>query len=98
MNQRSTENRPHDVQWGLRIWSARAEGSEDRYVALFHPGDKLNPDRKPREVSITLEQLGLTGNVRIRDLWNRRDIGRATQRVSATLPVHGAALYRVSPA
>lgn len=98
VNQRSTENRPHDVQWGLRIWSARAEGSEDRYVALFHPGDKLNPDRKPREVSITLEQLGLTGNVRIRDIWNRRDIGRATQRVSATLPVHGAALYRVSPA
>jgi len=96
VNQRSTENRPHDVQWGLRIWSARADGSDDRYVALFHPGDKLNPAHKPREVSITLEQLGVSGRVSIRDLWGRQVVGTTTQRVSATLPVHGAALYRVS--
>ncbi|SDN21612.1 Alpha galactosidase A [Methylobacterium phyllostachyos] len=98
VNQASTDNRPHDVAWGLRIWSARAEGSEDRYVALFHPGDKLNPDRKPREVGIPLDQLGLTGTVKVRDLWAGRDLGTVSNGVAATLPVHGSALYRLTPA
>ena len=95
VNQASTDNRPHDVDWGLRIWSARAEGSDDRYVALFHPGDKLNPERKPREVALPLDQLGITGAVRVRDIWAGCDLGIVTGRVAATLPVHGSALYRV---
>ena len=96
VNQASTDNRPHDVQWGLRVWSARAQGSDDRYVALFHPGDKLNPKREPREVAIGLDQLGLVGPVRVRDLWSGRDLAVATGKISATLPVHGAALYRLT--
>lgn len=93
--QASSGIRPHDVQWGSRIWSARALGSDDRYVALFHPGDKLNPKREPRGVAFSLDQLGRNGPVTVRDLWLSRDPGRMTGRMAATLPVHGAALYRV---
>jgi len=98
VNQASTDNRPHDVEWGLRIWSARAEGSEGRYLALFLPGDKLNSERMPREAAMPLDQLGLHGPVRVRDLWSGRDLGSASGRVGATLPVHGSALYRLMPA
>jgi hypothetical protein len=96
VNQRSTDNRAHDVQWGTRIWSARVEGSDDRYVALFHPGDKLNPEKKPREVAIGLDQLGLAGAVKVRDLWTGQDRGTSSNRIAAVLPVHGAALFRLS--
>jgi alpha-galactosidase len=43
VNQTSSDNRPHYVEDGTRIWSARAANG-DRYVALFNTGDK------PREI------------------------------------------------
>ncbi len=86
----STDNQPHFVEDGARIWSAKPEGaSNDRYLALFNTGDKA------KEVGLSLRYLGLTGTVGVSDLWEGRDLGRATGRIAATLPPHGAALYRL---
>ena len=46
-------------------------------------------------MGLSLRYLGLTGTVRVSDLWEGRDLGRTTGRIAATLPPHGAALYRL---
>ncbi|HEX8420105.1 MAG TPA: glycoside hydrolase family 27 protein [Sphingomonas sp.] len=89
VNQASTHNRPHYVEDGTRIWSARAANG-DRYVALFNTGDK------PREVAIPLRELGVAGAVEARDLWSGRSIGRVTERLTQPIAPHGAGLYRLS--
>jgi hypothetical protein len=89
VNQASRDNQPHFVEDGTRIWSARSETGADHYVALFNTGSK------PREVGIALRELGLSGPVAVKDLWEGREIGRQGSRIAATLPPHGAALYRV---
>lgn len=90
VNQASTDNQPHFVEDGTRIWSARPEGSQDRYLALFNTTDK------PKEVGIALRELGKTGTVRLRDLWTGQDAGTASGHVTRTVPSHGAALYRLT--
>ncbi|MEC3911694.1 glycoside hydrolase family 27 protein [Sphingobium sp. CR2-8] len=89
VNQVSHDNRPHFVADGMRLWSAKAEGSADRYVALFNTGDKA------REVGVKLRDLGISGPVAVHDLWAGKALGRAAERVTATLPPHGSALYRL---
>ncbi|WP_445193123.1 glycoside hydrolase family 27 protein [Sphingomonas sp. Tas61C01] len=88
INQSSTDNRPHYVEDGARIWSARAANG-DRYVALFNTGDK------PREVGLPLRDLGITGSAEAHDLWSGRSIGRIADRLVRPIPPHGAGLYRL---
>ena len=92
VNQASTDNRPHFIADGARIWSARPEGSRDYYVALFNTSDKA------KEVALPLRELGIAGAVRVRDLWSGRDDGSASGRLARTLASHGAGLYRLSAA
>ncbi|MFK3891050.1 glycoside hydrolase family 27 protein [Sphingomonas sp. NPDC079357] len=91
VNQASTDNQPHFVEDGTRIWSARPEDAPaDRYVALFNTTDK------PKEVGIALRQLDLPGSARVTDLWSGAAVGRVTARLTQQLPAHGAALYRLT--
>jgi hypothetical protein len=92
VNQHSIANQPHFVEDGMRVWTARPEGSADRYVALFNTTDK------PREVGVDFRWLGIHSPVRVRDLWDRKPRGTATSRLVATLPAHGAGLYRLGNA
>ncbi|MDR6145676.1 alpha-galactosidase [Sphingomonas sp. SORGH_AS870] len=90
VNQASTDNRPHFVEDGARIWSATPEGApRDRYLALFNTTDK------PREVGLALSYLGLPGGVGVTDLWSGQSLGRASGRFAQTLPPHGSGLYRL---
>ncbi|MFL6697158.1 MAG: glycoside hydrolase family 27 protein [Vitreoscilla sp.] len=90
VDQASSDNRPHFVEDGARIWSARPDDGKGRYVALFNTSDK------PREVSVALRDLGLNGTRDVRDLWTRRPLPTASGRFAQQLPPHGAGLYRLS--
>lgn len=90
VNQASTDNRPHFVEDGTRIWSARVEGGRDRYVALFNTTDE------PKEVALPLRLLGIDGDVAVTDLWSGDALGRIAGRVTRTIPAHGAGLYRLT--
>ncbi|WP_443025753.1 glycoside hydrolase family 27 protein [Sphingomonas sp. PB1R3] len=90
VNQASTDNQPHFVEDGARIWSAKPEGAPgDRYLALFNTTDK------PKEVAIPLAMLGLSGAIAATDLWEGKTLGPVTGRMARTLPPHGAGLYRL---
>jgi hypothetical protein len=89
VNQASTANRPHFMEDGTRIWSARAANG-DTYVALF------NTSSQPRDVGIALSQLGLKGSAAVRDLWARQPDGKASGRLVRRIASHGAGLYRLA--
>jgi hypothetical protein len=90
VNQASTDNQPHFVEDGMRVWTARHANSVDRYLALFNMTDK------EREIGVDFRWLGITSAVRVRDLWAGTDLGKKTGRFAATLPPHGSGLYRLT--
>ncbi len=57
-----------------------------------------NQDTRPSlPVAVDFKSLGLSGEVRIRDLWAARDVGNFQNRFSPEVAWHGAGLYRISP-
>lgn len=91
VNQGSHDNQPHFELDGTRIWSARVEGHDDQfYLALF------NTTKSERMVSFSLSRLGIAGAVAIDNLWTGNGVGDAENVISATLPAHGSALYRLT--
>ncbi len=88
VDQASSENRPIDAGNGLAVWVAKAGDGQARYVAV------VNTSEAARDVSIPVQQLGWqTGQYRMRDLWERKDVGRGTS-VNARLAPHACVLYR----
>jgi alpha-galactosidase len=90
VDQHSDENRPVISTGTVVVWTARPDAGDDRYLAVF------NLDEHEQKVHYDWKELGLTGpRLQLRDLWERKDLGTATS-LSATLPPHGCALYRLS--
>jgi alpha-galactosidase len=52
---------------------------------------------QPRSVLVSLADLGFTGAVKARDLWNHKDLGTVTGAFSQEINSHGAGLYRIQP-
>ncbi len=75
-------------QINRRAWSRPlADGSFA--VGLFNLADC--PDEFPLDFSL----LGISGTAAVRNLWERRDIGRIRDRLSINVPAHGAQLLRI---
>ncbi len=90
VNQASTDNQPHFMEDGTRLWSARPQGSRDRYLALF------NTSAKARDIALDPALLGLAGPVRVRDLWSGEETGVHPGRFARRIAPHGAGLYRLA--
>ncbi|MET0535891.1 MAG: alpha-galactosidase, partial [Steroidobacter sp.] len=93
VNQASRDNQPSALIEEVRTWTARAEQGDVRYLAMFNISDK----REPKQVHFQLSRLGLK-SVKVRDLWEQRAIGTASERVSATVGPHACLLYGLTPA
>jgi alpha-galactosidase len=48
-------------------------------------------------VPVSLADLGLSGGVRIRDLWTQQDVGEFKGEFAPEISWHGSGLYRLSP-
>lgn len=48
------------------------------------------------QIAVQFDQLGLTGNIAIRDLWAGENIGVYTDEFAPTIVKHGSGLYRLS--
>jgi alpha-galactosidase len=91
VNQDSTNNHElfhRDGYWG---WLADIPRAHDKYLALFNTTDSSAP------VSVQISDTGFVKPVRVRDLWHKQNLGRFSTQFSATLPSHGAGLYRLTP-
>ena len=86
----------------------RAEGAIDD-GALTQPGgatvrflvhavtpgpESAAPDRT---LAIRLDDIGLAGPVRVRDLWSHQDLGLSSGELTLAVPWHGARLLRLAP-
>lgn len=49
------------------------------------------------QIPVSFKEMGLTGAVKVRDLWQKKDMGQFSQGFVSAISPHGAALYRISP-
>jgi alpha-galactosidase len=88
------------VRFKATVRTARPEHDESNIVVrvLTVVGTEQNEDRRPGiSVEVGLADLGIAGEVRVRDLWARKDLGSRRGAVAADVPFHGARLLRISP-
>jgi len=75
----------------LIAWVADVPNSKDKYLALF------NTSNATASVPVELKEAGFSEQVKIRDLWTKKDAADTTNgQFAPDLPAHGAGLYRVS--
>jgi hypothetical protein len=93
VNQASANNRQVSRKDDLIVWAADVPNSRDRYVMLLNARSD-----GPAKVEVSLADLDVTGNAKVRDLWKQQDLGASGSSFSQTLAPHASGLYRVSPA
>jgi alpha-galactosidase len=72
------------------VWSSVPESGTSSYLALF------NMTPKPLRIHHRWQDLGISATEhRVRDLWQRKDLGEM-EAVEVALPPHGSVLYKVS--
>jgi alpha-galactosidase len=72
------------------VWLAQSESEDGHYLAIF------NVRESNAILTYQWKELGLPGGIyKLRDLWDHKDLDPAGS-ITATLPPHGSALYRVS--
>ncbi len=74
-----------------------SQGGTVRFLvfAVSRSGDM---DRPGLPVAVHFADLGFAGRCRIRDLWEKKDLGDFAGEFAPTLAWHAAGLYRISPA
>ncbi|MGO4270122.1 glycoside hydrolase family 27 protein [Paenibacillus sp. TAF58] len=70
------------------IWTTYGNEGE-RYAALFNTGDTVI------DASVSLAQLEIKGKIHGKELWTGKEISPIQDRLSATVPPHGAVLVRL---
>ena len=71
------------------VW-ARDLADGSKAVGLFNRGDFDDT------VTARWSDLHLAGPQRVRDLWQRRDLGTSEGQFTATVPAHGVVLLRLT--
>ena len=57
----------------------------------------FNTGEEPNAVKVTWQQLGVTGNQVVRDLWRQKNIGTYSDGFEAMVRPHGVILVRIQP-
>jgi alpha-galactosidase len=74
----------------LEVWAKKMEDGS-LAAGLF------NRDETPKVVTADWADLGLSGRMRVRDLWRQKDVGVADGRFETEVPRHGVMLVRLFP-
>jgi alpha-galactosidase len=90
---------------GKQVWMKDMEDGS-KAVGLFYVGaDRKTPEEMfdwegvgPTMISVTAKQLGVEGEMKIRDLWRQNDLGVFRDSFAAEVPYHGVVLVRVTKA
>jgi len=92
LDQHSSGNHPVITTDKAVVWLANSAKADSPYLAIFNMGESAATLR------YDWKDMGLSGEAyRLRDLWKHKDLASATS-LAVTLPTHGSALYRLSPA
>lgn len=95
VNQTSSGNKELSHRGEAVVWVADVANSKDKYLAVFNaPASKTN--QAAAKIPVRLADVGFSGKVKVRDLWQRKDIGAFSGEFVPELPGHGAGLYRLA--
>ena len=75
---------------GSMVWFSHVQCSKDMYVALFNLGENGG------DVNVSFAALGLKGKIKVRNLWQKQDVGTFKGAYHQQINKHGAALLRLS--
>ncbi len=89
VNQKSSNNREISLRDSISIWTADNKENGMKYIAV------MNISNTTRTIVLPLENSGVTKKLKVRDLWNKTEIGKTENVYSVTIPPHGAGLYSV---
>jgi hypothetical protein len=92
VNQKSEKNRELFARGDQIAWTADVPGCKSKYLALFNSGDNGSA-----VIEVKWTELGLSGHCLVRDLWQKKDIGQVEGIFKASIPAHGAGLFKISP-
>ena len=91
-----------EIPQGYDTFTSKAvitEGSGGRgsisFLVLVDPDKRTKPPHS--SVSVSLTDLGITGEAAVRDLWAQKDLGQFSNSFGCELALHSAGLYRISP-
>ncbi|RKR85701.1 alpha galactosidase A [Mucilaginibacter gracilis] len=73
-------------------WIADDPKTGAKYLAVFNPADGADAVK----VNVKLADLGFKKTCKIKDLWNKRDLGQFTGQFAPAINKHGAGLYRIT--
>ena len=91
VDQRSTGNHAVLTTDKAAVWLARPADGDGYYLAIF------NLDAAPQKFHYSWKELELPpGKYRLRDLWQRKDLG-PSQSLTVALQPHASAFYKASP-
>lgn len=92
VNQAGRPAHPVSTASPQQTWyAANPDGSVT--VAVFNLG------QTDADMTVSLADVGLSGSVKVRDLWAKKDVGKAEGSFVATdVPVHGTRLFTFTPA
>ncbi len=84
-NSRELYNKNEEV-----VWIADAPGKDEKYVALFNISDL------PRSITFEFSEAGLGNRYRVRDLWERKEMGAVKNRLITDIPPHGSKIFKLT--
>jgi len=71
------------------------EAGSVNFGVLVDKGALDIPDKA--NVKVSFEAIHIKGKVKVRDLWNHKDLGIFDGSFERELPQHGAGLYKITP-
>jgi alpha-galactosidase len=73
-------------------WTADAAGADEKYLGVFNAGDR------PGTIRVDWGALKLPDSCVLRDLWQKKDLGKFSTGYTFRLEPHASGLYRVTAA
>ena len=89
-DQNATSSRQLFQRGDQVAWTSEVLFSDGRYLAVFNVGDQAS-----MEIRVNWSELGLPATCAVRDLWEKKDLGRVKDGYTFKIPPHGSGLYRV---
>jgi|tagenome__1003787_1003787.scaffolds.fasta_scaffold20957153_2 alpha-galactosidase len=91
-NQKGTSSRQLFANGNQIAWVSESGDRRSKYLAVFNIGDTADED-----IKVNWSDLGLSGKVRMRDLWGKKDSDAAQDGQSFKVKPHSAIFLRLAP-
>lgn len=85
-------NNPREIYKanGAMAWISDAPATSEKYVALFNISDSS------QDVKLDFAAVGLKRKIKVRDLWNKKDLGVFSKAFAQKINAHAAILLKLS--